>query len=92
MSSQMDLFFRTVHAIQDEVINIALTKKEKYDNTEELIADVSYEMTYKICELIDGLYDKNVKYRLTEINSNEVINNDAYFHDLCEDYLKCSDK
>lgn len=49
-------------------------------------------MTYKICELIDGLYDKNVKYRLTEINSNEVINNDAYFHDLCEDYLKCSDK
>lgn len=92
MSSQMDSFFRAVNAIQDEVINVALIKKEKYDNIEELVTDTTYEMTYKIFELIDGLYNRSVKYSVTEINSNEVINDGIDFHDLCEDYLKCSNK
>ena len=92
MSSQIDLFFKTINNIQDEVINVALINKDKYDNLEEIITDVTYEMTYKILELMDGYYNKDLKYELTEINSNEVVNSITSLHDLCEDYLRFSDK
>lgn len=92
MSSQIDFFLKTISIIQDEVINVALINKDKYDNFEEIITDVTYEMTYKIFELMDGYYNKDLRYKLTEINSDEVVNNITNLHDLCEDYLKCSDK
>ena len=86
MSSQIDLFLKTINNIQDEVINVALINKDKYDNLEEIITDVTYEMTYKILELMDGYYNKDLKYKLTEINSNEVVNSITSLHYLCEDY------
>lgn len=44
MSSQIDLFFKTINNIQDEVINVALINKDKYDNLEEIITDVTYKI------------------------------------------------
>jgi hypothetical protein len=78
--------------IQDEVINIKLIENDKYDNIEEVIIDVSYEMTYKILELIDGYYNKNLKYLMIEMNSKEEVNTNKDLHNLCECYLKCTDK
>ena len=49
-------------------------------------------MTYKILELMDGYYNKDLKYKLTEINSDEVVNSITSLHDLCEYYLRFSDK
>ena len=88
----MDFFLKSINNIQDEVINVMLINKDKYDNLEEMITDATYEMTYKIFELMDGYYNKDLQYRLIEINSNEVVNDSTNIHDLCEDYLKYSDK
>lgn len=92
MSDQMEIFLEAVKSIQNEVINIALIKKDKYDGVEEIITDVTYEMAYRIFELIDGYHNRKLKYKLTEIKSNKVVNADRDFHDLCEDYLKFTEK
>lgn len=39
MSSQMDFFLKSINNIQDEVINVMLINKDKYDNLEEMITD-----------------------------------------------------
>ena len=39
MFSQMDFFLKSINNIQDEVINVMLINKDKYDNLEEMITD-----------------------------------------------------
>lgn len=92
MNGQQEVFLTNVRKIQDEVVNVMLTNRNRYDDLDELISDATYEMTCRIMELFDGYYNEELKYRITEMNSNETVNEFSNLHDLCEGYLKCSNK
>ena len=41
-------------------------------------------------ELLDGYYDSKKKYEVKNVFTNTIVNDKLDFHDLCEDFLKCS--
>ena len=82
MSSQMDFFLKSINNIQDEVINVMLINKDKYDNLEEMITDATYEMTYKIFELMDGYYNKDLISRHIMLKSWSKIQNKVRIEEI----------
>ncbi len=88
MSDEQISFLKELGKIQDFVVNVTLSKENEYDGTEAMLKDASYEIIYKCMELIDGYRDKNIKYEIKNLKSNEVINRNIDLHNFCEEYLQ----
>ena len=41
-------------------------------------------------ELLDGYYNSKKKYEVKNLINNTILNDELDFHDLCENFLKCS--
>ena len=92
MNNEKEMLFVNLSKIQDEVVSIALIQQEKYQNLEEMLTDVSYEVLYRCMELVDGYFSSSIKYRLTNLKTNAEVNESLDLHDFCPDYLKLVEK
>lgn len=80
-------FFEELTFIQEYCVNVALSKEDKYCNTEELLKDVTSETIYRIMELLDGYGDKLEKCKIVNTITGEVINEGIELHDKCVEFL-----
>ncbi len=67
-----------------------LLNESKYNDTEDLLIDTTYETIYKILELIDGYGVNKKKYEVKDTINDEIINKKTCFHDMCEESLQHS--
>ena len=86
MGVQKD-FFNELKIIQDVVVNVMLSNESKYNDTEDLLIDTTYETIYKILELIDGYGVNKKKYEIKDKMKDEIINKKTNFHNMCEETL-----
>lgn len=91
MIEEKEEFFNEIKLIQDLAINIVLSNIEKYNSSEDVLKDATYETIYRMMELIDGYRNKNIKYNICNVNSGRSVNENIELHDLCEEYLQCTD-
>ena len=91
MIEEKEEFFNEIKSIQDLAINIVLSNIEKYNSSEDVLKDATYEIIYRIMELIDGYRNKNIKYNICNVRSGRNVNENIELHDLCEEYLQCTD-
>ena len=91
MSGQRD-FLNELRIIQNVVVNIMLSNENKYNDTEELLMDTTYETIYKVLELIDGYGFGNRKYEIKDIIKGETINSETCIHNMCEEILSHTEK
>ncbi len=90
MSRQKD-FFNELKIIQDLVVNVMLSNESKYNDTEDLLIDTTYETIYKILELMDGYGVNKRKYEVKDVINGEMINKKISLHNMCEENLLHTD-
>ena len=56
-----------------------------------MLEDVTYDVIYMICEMIDGYRNDLIKYNIVNVKNDNVINDKIALHDWCEEYLRCTD-
>lgn len=56
-----------------------------------MLEDITYDVIYMICEMIDGYRNNLIKYNVVNVNNNNVVNDRIELHDWCEEYLRCTD-
>lgn len=91
MISEQEIFWKEIQKIQSSVVNVTMAKISKYDDTEKLLNDVTYDTIYGIMELIDGFQNHALRLEIRDINSGNCINSNIALHNCCEEYLKCSE-
>lgn len=87
LSSSQELFFNTLHEIQEDVVQTALSKCS-CENAERLLYDVTYETIYSIMELIDGYTKDNLQLDIIEKESKKSLKENIQLHDVCVDFIK----
>lgn len=87
LSSSQELFFNTLHEIQEEVVQTALSKCS-CENAERLLYDVTYDTIYSIMELIDGYTKDNLQLDIIEKESKKSLKENIQLHDVCVDFIK----
>lgn len=91
MNNEQIMFYKELRKIQDSAIEIALCKERKYKKTEDILEDITYDVIYMICEMMDGYRNDWIKYKMVNIKNNNVVNENISLHDWCEEYLRCTD-
>ncbi len=91
MTKEQELFWKEIQKIQDYVVNVSLSKISKYDDSEKLLNDVTYETIYAIMELLDGYKNDNLRGDVINRSTGHCINSNINLHNFCEEYLNCSD-
>lgn len=90
MDSEIELFYKELRRIQDLAIGTVLCKESKYEKTQDMLEDITYEVIYMMCELIDGYRNNLVKYNLVNVQDNNIVNKKFELHNWCEEYLRCT--
>lgn len=90
MNKEQEYFLKELAKIQDEQVNILLIQKGETSNNElrSELESFSYEIIYRIMDLLDGYYNSEKKYEIKNVNTNTILNDKLGFHDLCEKFLK----
>lgn len=91
MNEEQINFYGELRKIQDFAIGSSLCRKDKYKRTEDMLEDITYDVIYMICEMIDGYRNNSIKYNITNEKSGNVINDKIALHDWCEEYLRYAD-
>lgn len=91
MNEEQINFYGELRKIQDFAIGSCLCRKDKYKRTEDMLEDITYDVIYMICEMIDGYRNNSIKYNVTNEKSGNVINDKIALHDWCEEYLRYAD-
>lgn len=87
MTKEQTLFFNELRNIQDFVIDISLSDFEKYEKREDMLKDITYEVIYRIMELLDGYGNDLVKCDIINIKTGNIINKDIEMHDMCATFI-----
>lgn len=88
MTNQQIKFFEELAYIQEYSINVNLGKEKEFCNTEELLKNVTYEVIYRIMELLDGYGGELQKCDIVNTVTSEVINDGIELHDKCVEFLE----
>lgn len=91
MNDEQILFYEELRKIQDFAIGTSLCRQNKYENIEDMLEDITYDVIYMICEMIDGYRHNLIKYKIVNIKNDKVVNDKIELHDWCEGYLRCTD-
>lgn len=67
-------FFEELAYIQEYCVNVRLGKEGNFCNIEELLKDVTYEVIYRIMELLDGYGGEVQRCNIVNSVTCEVIN------------------
>lgn len=81
-------FFKELESIQYYCVNVALCKKEKFNNTEEFLNDVTGEVIYRVMEMLDGYGEQLPKCNIVNTETGEIINDGIQLHDKCIEFLE----
>lgn len=81
-------FFHILQEIQEEVAMISLDELNQGIEVEEVIYDSTYEMAYRIMELLEGYMREDLKFKIVEEHSEVFLGQDIQLHDACSEYLK----
>lgn len=92
MTKNQELLFKELRSIQEYVVNVTLIRSNKYESIEPMLNDITYETIYRIMELLDGYYNKDLKGEIIDVQTGESISSEIELHDYCEDYLIFADK
>lgn len=88
MTDEQKLFYEELRKIQEFAVGFTMAQKDKYSSTEEMLEDITYDMTYMFCELIDGYRNNEIKYNLVNIKNDNLVNDNIELHDWCEAFLR----
>ena len=88
MTKEQNEFFQELANIQEYCINVALSKKEKYHDMEELLKDVTCEVVYRIMELLDGYGEGVPRCDIINTVTSKSINEGIELHDKCMNFLE----
>ena len=89
LNPNQEMFFRALHDIQEEVIQIALSKRKcSCENIEALLYDVTYDTIFNIMELIDGYTKDNLQLDIIDQDSKKSLKENIQLHDVCVDFIK----
>lgn len=91
MNEEQKLFYMELRKIQDFAIGKSLCKQIQYSETEDMLEDITYDVLYMVCEMIDGYRNNLIKYNIINLKSNSNINENISLHDWCEEFLRCTD-
>ena len=83
MDNEILEWFDSLKKIQKETIGSKLCNYDK--DIEYELTDFSYELVYRILELIDGYYNDNGKYLME--HNGKYINKSIDLHNLSESFL-----
>lgn len=92
MYTEKELFYEELRKIQEFSVGVMLSKQDLYTDIEEMLDDVTFDVIYKICEMIDGCKNELIKYTIVNEKNENIVNENFMLHDWCESYLKCTDK
>jgi hypothetical protein len=82
-------FFNALKKLQEEIVYTNLTSYKKDMADELFLFNVTYDVIYRLMELIDGYYgDSNLKLDLIDKKSNKSLRTGIELHDACFNYLK----
>lgn len=84
-------FLEAMGEIQRVAVNIMLCNLEKYSRIEDVLNDITYDVIYRIMELIDGYNEKGLQLDIIDKNTLNIIGNNRELHDMCVEYLKSTD-
>lgn len=87
MTSQQDIFFKELAYIQEYCINVRLGREKNFSNIEELLKDVTFEVIYRIMELLDGYGGELPRCNIVNSATCEIINQGIELHDKCVEFL-----
>ena len=90
MTTEQTVFFNEIKNIQNTCINILLSNTIKYEKVEDMLKDATYEVIYRIMELLDGYQNESLKFEIINTKTGTIINESIEMHDLCENFLDCS--
>ncbi|MFT9818262.1 hypothetical protein [Lysinibacillus sp. NPDC056185] len=89
LNPSQEMFFRTLHEIQEDVVQVALSKCNcSCENIEALLYDVTYDTIFKIMELIDGYSKDDLQLDVIEKDSKKSLKENIQLHDACVDFIK----
>lgn len=88
MTNQQVKFFEELAYIQEYCVNIRLGKEGDFCNIEELLKDVTYEVIYRIMELLDGYGGELQRCNIVNSVTCEVINEGIELHDKCVEFIE----
>ena len=89
LNPSQEMFFRTLHEIQEEVVQTALNKcKCSCENIETLVYDVTYDTIFNIMELFDGYTKDELQLDIIEKDSKKSLKENIQLHDVCVDFIK----
>lgn len=91
MNDEQKLFYMELRKIQDLAIGTSLSKQSEYNETEDMLEDITYDVLYRICEMIDGYRNNLIKYNISNLKSNNIVNENIALHDWCEEFLRYTD-
>ena len=69
-----EAFFEKLTQIQKYCVDVAMSKVETYDSTENMLKDVTCEAIYRVMEYFDGYGGALAKYKIINMVSGEIIN------------------
>lgn len=89
LNYSQELFFKSLQEIQEEVVQITLTKYSSCENLERVLYDVTYDTIYSIMELLDGYTKENLQLDLIEKDSKKSLKENIQLHDVCIEFIRC---
>ena len=91
MMSEKEAFWKEIQRIQNNAVNVAITRMSEYEDVEKLLYDVTYDTIYGLMELLDGHKNSAIQGEIRDVSSGKCINSNMELHNYCEEYLKCSE-
>ena len=88
MTKQQVDFFKELAYIQEYCIDVRVGKEKGFNDIEELLKDVTFEVIYRIMELFDGYAGGLPRCNIVNSVTCEVINEGIELHDKCVDFLE----
>ena len=89
LNPSQEMFFRTLHEIQEGVVQVALSKcKCSCENIETLLYEVTSDTIFNIMELFDGYTIDDLQLDIFEKDSKKSLKENIQLHDVCVDFIK----
>lgn len=83
-------FLKFISDVQDDEVQIALSKYKDGDDIENLLLDVTYNVIVEIMTMIDGYCGDNNKLEIIDTKTGVKLKEDPFIelHDSICDYIK----
>lgn len=83
-------FFKYISDIQDDEVQIALSKYKNGDDIESLLLDVTYNVIVEIMTMIDGYYRDSTRLDVINTETGDKLKENPFIelHDSICDYIK----